>query len=205
MFIKREASAPKSATQLETELQSLAAQSQVGSIAQRVIQEMKHCTFGIRPQKGEADISRKTTRLLFPHLVVCVMALPTREQQIYLRGILGTRIALDHSYNSVASLTGAIEHALSKAGARKPGSFHASVATATGEGGYAFCAIIAPNDSHDVILAVLCGLLGAQLPGDVSEHDTHSNMVRDDVAADGTLSNFPVATVTDNSNSEMNL
>jgi hypothetical protein len=132
------------------------------------------------------------------------MAPLMREQQKYLRERTGTRIGIDHSYKSVASLTAAVEGALTRTGARKTGSYHASVATVTAEGGYALAAIVAPNDSHDLVTAIMCGLLGAKLPREL-EDLPYLRLVVSDIAASGTLGHFPVAIFTDDSNKDVNL
>jgi hypothetical protein len=127
-----------------------------------------------------------------------------KRQLAVLKASLGTRLALDHSYKSVAALTAATEGVLSRSGARKLGSFHASVATATAEGGYALAAVIAPNDSHNLILAVLCGLHGAELPPEVA-NDEYLKLVRGDIASTGTVGHFPVVICTDDSTKDTNL
>jgi hypothetical protein len=113
-----------------------------------------------------------------------------RQQQIQIRATCGTRIALDHSNRSVATLTAPVDGGLTSKGARKSGSYHASVATATVERGYAVAATIAPNDSHDLIVAMLCGLLGADLPREL-DHNCYFQLVQAYVAGHGTLGHFP--------------
>jgi hypothetical protein len=203
-YIKRQPGGPSSANELDTNLTALAQLCGEKSVAQAIIADLRHSTFGLRAQKGGACISRKITRLLFPHFVQCVMAPLMRGQQKLLRETMGTRLAVDHSYKSVASLTAAVEGALTCTGARKTGSYHASVATVTAEGGYALAAVIAPNDSHDVIVAALCGLFGAELPQEL-DHMLYLKLVASDIAAHGTLGHFPVAIFTDDSNKDIYL
>jgi hypothetical protein len=193
-----------SATELDTRLTNLAQQCQERSVAHAIISDLRHSTFGLRAKKSEACITRKTTSMLFPHFVQSVMAPLMSRQQKMLREKLGTRLGIDHSYQSVASLTAAVDGALTRTGARKTGSFNASVATVTAEGGYALAAVVAPNDSHDLLIALLCGLLGAELPREL-EHLPYLNLVKSDIEAKGTLGHFPVAIFTDDSNKDINL
>jgi hypothetical protein len=195
---------PATANELDTHLTTLAQQCWEESVAQAIITDLRHSTFGLRAQRSEASITRKTTRMLFPHFVQCVMGPLMIRQQKLLRDKLGTRLGIDHSYKSVASLTATVEGALTRTGARKMGSYHASVATVTAEGGYALAAVVAPNDSHDLIVAMLCGLLGAELPRDL-EHLPYLNFVKADIAGKGALGHLPVAIFTDDSNKDINL
>jgi hypothetical protein len=203
-YIQSERGAPSIEKELRENLSSLSSVCEGRTLAQDFVQQLQGATLGVRAERNQPASSRKTTKAVFIHFAEHMMREPMRQQQKTLRMKHGTRLNFDNTNRSVASFSAAQNEALTSGNARKPASYIASVATGTMEGCWAAVAVTAPSDTHDVILAIICGLLGAVLPRDLAGVQ-YLQIVRDDVAADGQMAHFPALLTTDYSDKDIHV
>ena len=155
-------------------------------------------------RSGSAGLSRHTSKALFLKYFREHLSQQIVRQLQQVRSMTGLKLAFDHTYGSVSTLTAPTSDALTAHSRRKLMGFNASLLTVTAEHGLVVASVIVPNDSQPYVKAVLLGLYGAPLPTDMQGRCAYSE-VHQAAAVGGPLAKHPMLICTDASRKDKHL
>jgi hypothetical protein len=125
-------------------------------------------------------------------------------QQQHVRAMTGLKIGIDSTYSSGNTLSASTPLARTASGRCKQVALHASVLSITAESGLVLSASLTPNDSHDNVVAAMCGLYGAEMPPTLADNPCAMS-VCEQARVGGSPSVHPLVICTDCSHKDKNI